>query len=220
MNFILLILILNFYTANAYSKTVREWWVQCKGSYTDSTCLSNVELSKFKTICSNKSYKEDCQMVVDYVMAKTRILEGKSFLIHGYTSQVSNFRINNRFLNDIEKIWDQDKVDSAFSYVTGILPSCNATGKKKLIFSKNLRSEVKEFQNEIFKIYESLASLPCPDIKSGFVLVTIGKVLDSNKEFEVYTIDEKKNFKVIYSVLGAGPFNLMSNKLITSNEPN
>lgn len=206
MKIVLLVSCLTLYAVNAHSITVREWWVQCKGNSDKSTCLTESELSKFKTICSNKSYKEDCKMVVDYVIARTRVAEAKALLLDGYTTQISNFSASKKYLNDIEKIWNQNNVESKFSFAVGVLPRCNMTAKKKLVFDKNLRSEVKEFQNTIIKIYESLMSLPCPDVKNGFVLVAIGKVIDSKNEFEIFTVDENKNFKIINSALGLGPF--------------
>ena len=189
----------------ANSSPVHDWWVQCKGSYSESTCLSDTELSKFKTICSNKSFKADCNMVVEYTVAKNRAAEGKLFLTKGFASQVSSYSANKKYLTAIEKIWEQDSINSE-SFAVGILPSCNSAGAKKLVFGKNLRPQVKELQNQFLKIYETLASIPCPDQKSGFVLVAIGKVHDSKNEFEIFTLDENKNFKIINTSLGSGPF--------------
>lgn len=192
-------------TGSRHIGAVQDWWLHCNGYYPNSTCLSDTELSKFKTICSNKIYKGDCKMIVDYVVAKTRSAEGKFFLTKGFVSQILNFSANKKYLNDLKKIWDQEEVN-AFSFAMGVLPSCSLAGKKKLVFSKNLRPDLKELQKEFLKIYETLSSIPCPDVKNGFILVAIGKVHDSNDEFEVFTIDENKNFKIIRTALELGPF--------------
>ncbi len=203
---IVLVLVLTVFTAHVNAESVREWWVKCHGNDSQSTCLSEEELAKFKTICSHKSSREDCQKVIAYTMARTRISEGKAALLSGYASQVSNFSAKKKYLDDVEKIWDQDKIDSSVSFAVGLLPSCAVGSNKKLVFGKNPRPEFKQFQKQALQIYEALSAMPCPDIKNGFVLVTIGKVDDSNNQLEVFTIDEKKNFTVIHSALRAGIF--------------
>lgn len=206
MNKLILLFFLVSSAAYGQSISVRNWWMSCKGSDPESTCLTDSELSKFKSICSSKSNKEDCRKVVDYTVAKIRIAEGKAFLLSGYVSQLTNFAINKKYLNESDKIWQEGSLEKGFSFAVGVLPSCNSPTHKKLVFGRNLRSELKDFRNQFIEIYESLASIPCPDSKSGFVLVTIGKVFDSHNEFEVFTVDEKKNFKIIHSAVGAGPF--------------
>ena len=139
-------------------------------------------------------------------MAKTRIAEGKYFLKKGLESEASNFLINKSYSTEIEKIWDLEKVNTAHSFAVGILPSCEPKGKRNLIFSANLRPKVKELKDEFLKVYESLITIPCPDSKNGVVLLTIGKVHDSSSEFEVFTIDENQNIKVIRTAIGPSPF--------------
>lgn len=189
-----------------HSESIREWWISCNGNDPNGTCLTDAELSKFKTLCSNGNYKKDCQKVVDYVVARTRLFEARSFLISGHTSQMNYFAGNQKYLYDVEKIWDQNSINSVFSFALGVLPGCDLSGKNKLLFSKNLRSEVREYQDDILSIYGTLSSKICPDAKDGFVLVAIGKITTLKNEFEIFTIDENKNIKVLRSSLGSDPF--------------
>lgn len=212
MKLIILFYGISLLVTNAEANPVRSWWVQCKGNDPESTCLSEAELSKFKTICSNRKLKEDCHSVVDYVIAKTRITEGRTILLNGYSSQLSNYTANKKYSVDIDKIWNPEIFNKMSSFAAGILPSCNLNSKQRLYFGKNLRPEIKDIQNQFLKLYASLASLPCPDNKNGFVLVTIGKVFNSVNEFEIFTVDEKKNIVVIQSGLGAGPFSVKTNQ--------
>lgn len=206
MKYCLIVFCLTVSSLNAHSETVREWWVRCKGNYADGTCLSEAELSKFKTICSSKNYKDDCRMVVDFVVASARISEAKKILLSGHASQQLHYAQNKKYLMDPEKIWNQDTQSGAFSFAIGVLPSCNSAAEKTLVFGGNLRSEIRVFKKEIIKIYNSLLSLPCSDSKKGFVLVAIGKTNDLSNEYEVLTIDENRNYKVIHSTMGPGPF--------------
>ena len=191
---------------STHDSTVQVWWAQCNGDLATSTCLTDTELSKFKTICANKIYREECRLVVNYVLAKTRISEGKYFLNKGFESEASNYSINKSYITEIEKIWDLEKVNTAHSFAVGILPSCQPSGKKNLFFSTHLRPKVKELKAEFLKVYESLITIPCPDLKNGVVLVTIGKVNDSSSEFEVFTKDETQNIKILRTAVGPNPF--------------
>ena len=200
-----------FFTAcliatKALANPVHDWWLQCKESLSESTCLSETELAKFKTICGSKNLKNDCQLVVEYVIAKNRISEGRNILLSGYVSQLSYFTIKKNYLVDTKDIWHRDVLEQLQSFAVGVLPSCNTKTISKLYFGKNLRPELIANQKQFEKIYESLAALPCSESKDGFVLVTIGKVNTSSNDLEVFTLDEKKNFKVIQTGLGAGPF--------------
>lgn len=207
MNKVFLVILSLFFSFKpVHSETIREWWARCNEHEPKMTCLSESELSKFKTLCSNKNYKRDCQKVVDFVVARTRLFEAKSFLMTGHASQMSNFSLNKIYLTDAEKIWNNGSLDHAFSFAVGVLPSCDLTANNKLIFSKNLRSDVMEYQEDILSIYRSLIAEPCPDPKNGFVLVAVGKVTESKNEFEIFTIDEMKNIKILRSALKAGPF--------------
>lgn len=203
----------NFGYDTRHSGAVQDWWIQCNGYHANSTCLSDSEISKFKTICSNRIYKQDCKMIVDYVIAKTRASEGRYFLAKGFASQISNHSANKQYLTEIEKIWNESEINKANSFAVGILPSCSPADKNKLVFSKNLRPDIIKLKDEFLKIYESLISIPCSNSKNGFVLVTIGKVHDSNNEFEIFTIDENKKFKIIRTALAMGPFFGDTNKL-------
>lgn len=195
----------------AYSSSVREWWGSCNGIHLNSTCLNEDELAKFKTLCTNGNFKKDCQKVIDYVVAKTRMIEAKTFLTSGFSSQMKFYSENHRYSVEVEKIWSKETVEHAFSFVFGLFPSCDISGKGNLIFGKSLRADVLEFQSDIQKIYESLASQSCSDVRDGFVLVAIGKVTNSKNDFEVFTIDQKKNIKVIRSGLGLSPFTSRTN---------
>ncbi|MEK6628679.1 MAG: hypothetical protein AABY53_08630 [Bdellovibrionota bacterium] len=207
MTVLLLGLVIMGFEANAKSESVREWWEQCKGNTAKSSCLSDSELDAFKTICSNKVYKEDCNKVINYAVARTRVTEGKSLLLSGYDAQLSSFSERSRYLIEPEKIWVLDKVDKPYSFAVGIIPACGSASSKKLAFAKNLRQEVKDLQGVMLRVYESLATMPCTDSNKEFVLVTIGKVRDSSSEYEIYTVDEKRNLKVVQTALGRGPFN-------------
>ncbi len=202
----LLFLSCYFVISQVLANPVHDWWRQCKGSDPESTCLSEQELSKFKTICSSKNLKDDCALVVDYVVAKNRIAEGRQLLLSGYASQKSHFVANKKYLMANEEVWTQDDFSHMHSFAAGVLPSCKSRSKNKLKIGKNLRPELKGSEKMFEKIYESLETLPCPENKDGFILVTIGKVKDSISDFEVFTLDEKKNFKVIQTGLSAGPF--------------
>lgn len=192
--------------AEVQAESVKEWWGKCSGNGQKNTCLSESELSKFKTICSNKIYKEDCQKVIDYSIARTRALEAKNLLLGGYENQLTLFTSANRYLNNSEKIWNKEVVDKAKSFVVGVLPKCNISKNKKLLFGENLRADVKADKEDILKVYSQLESLSCPDSKEGFVLVVIGKVFETLNDYEIFTIDEKKNLKIIRTSLGQGPF--------------
>lgn len=198
-------------TVNAKAGAVQDWWLQCNGNSTKSTCLTDFQLSKFKSICSNRELREECRQVVDYTIAQSRILQGKALLEIGRAAQVSHHSSNGNYLTAVEKIWDDSGESGKFSFAVGVLPSCNKTEKQKLAFSKNLRSSLRDQELEFLKIYEGLASIPCPSSKEGFVLVAIGRVHDSNDEFEIFTLDQNKNLKIIRTAIGAGPFSKNSN---------
>lgn len=197
---------------------VRAWWLQCDGDKPSSTCLTDSELAQFKKLCSDRDNKEDCKKVVNFSVAKTRIPEARYLLSKGFAAQVSNFKAFKEYKNEIEKIWSaEDKSNSANSFAVGLLPSCGSKQDNKLYFSSQLRPAVKKLKNEIVKVYENLASIPCPSSKTGFTLVAIGKIHDGSDEFEIYTIDENKTIKSLRTALPEDPFqpNHSSNKLVS-----
>lgn len=141
-------------------------------------------------------------MVVDFVVAKTRLAEEKITL-------AKILRNENSLNDDVSS-----KITSSFA--VGEWPSCNPASKKKLFFGKNPREK-----EELLKIYESLANMPCPAANnSNSVWVAIGKVHDSKDEFEVFTIEGNKNFKTIRTAIGAGPFEQMAKNFVFQPESN
>lgn len=198
---------------------VQKWWHQCN-KVEGSTCLTDEELSKFKFICADKSYREDCRAVVNYAVAKARSSEGKSLLLKGSRAALSSYSNTESYLDDVPKIWDKELINREGYFAVGILPSCKISGKPGLIFGKNLRPEVQRLQNEFVKIYQSLASIPCPNLKTGFVLVAIGKVDDATGDFEVLSINEQKQITVHRTTLLASPFEQSRNSIVTRAQPN
>lgn len=193
-------------TENVNAGAVQDWWIQCNGNSPDSTCLLDYQLSKFKTICSNRALREECRQVVDFTIAQSRMKAGKALLARGAANQAFNYSLNKKYLNVTEQIWDDYSEDKKFSFVVSVLPSCNKGKENKLLLEKNLRPELQQMKNEFLQIYESLGSIPCPDAKEGFVLVAIGKVHDSSFGFEVFTINQKSDLSIIRTAISAGPF--------------
>lgn len=202
----LVVVCLSIFVYSAQANQVREWWLQCNGNSAESTCLSDSEISRFKMICSRKNLRHDCDSIIAYVIAQTRIQEARKVLLHGHAAQIEHYASYKKYSLEIEKVWNAKMLGSMTSFVAGFLPACLPSGKTKLHFSSKLRKEVRVLRSQIAKIHNSLSSMPCPDLKNGFMLVAIGKVVDSVDEFEVFVIDEKKNFRVFSTALGAGPF--------------
>lgn len=193
-----------------YSGEVEDWWNQCSNAKPESSCLTDSEISKFKTLCANENNHEDCDRVIDHQVAKARLSEAKKFLTSGVAAQKNYYASEKKYLSDIAKIWKEEAVHSARSFAVGLLPSCNSKESKKLLFGENLRPEVAERQKQLLYFYEKLSNIPCPDEKSGFVLVAIGSVHDSFGEVDIFTVDSNSNFKTIRTSLNSGPFNQLA----------
>lgn len=186
------------------SGQIEDWWDECNGGSSSSTCLSESEVSKFKTLCQNEFNRDDCRQVVDYYVGKSRLPEAKILLMAGFDKQKEYFSTAKSYTTEVEKIWQPTKLNEAQSFAMGLLPSCNPKNKMSLLFSEKLRPQVAALKEEMQRVYEKLSNFPCPE--NGFALVAIGKVLDSASGFEIFTIDANKNFKTIRSTLAEGPF--------------
>jgi hypothetical protein len=165
----------------------------------------------------NEINKADCKTVIDYVVAKSRLVEAKKLLLSGKSSLRKIFLERSAYPKQPESIWDSATIDIAKSFAVGILPSCLKDSKKKLLFGSNMRPEVDELREDLQRYYEKLSYLPCP--KGEPVLVVVGLIHDSKLVFDTYTVDSENKFKTISSSLRDSPFSPETDEIASYLQP-